>query len=239
MVMHISGTFDYTFIVADGSGSGSRRMEGTLREPPQGEWKRLIGHAPLLVTEEYHKEAWQLYSRLTLTPQDREATVRSFSFSVDRELTAMLRAGDALHISRTPCAGLGLSILRGGQLVAAAGAVSAVPLGPVISVRHPAELVRQAEAIFRQRDPEYHMRDFPAEIRVGSVTRIIHAGRPTIQEYEILVRHGFLWGMPGTDESISIERRRVCPDTAAHNTAQLLTTEARELRLADGRSVRG
>lgn len=222
MVMHISGTFDYAFIVPDGPRGGSRRIEGTLREPPQGVQDRLIGHAPLLHAEEYQREAWQLFSRITLTPRDRKATARSFSFSVDRELIAMLRSGDALHISRTPCAGLGLSVLRDGQLLAAAGAVSAVPLGPEVSVNYPGDLVRQAEAVFRMRDPGYHMSDSPVELRVGAVTRIVHGGRPTIGDYEILVRHGFLWGIPGTDESVSIERRRACPDTAAHHTAELL-----------------
>ena len=48
-------------------------------------------------------------------------------------------------------------------------------------------------------------------------------------DYEIFVRHGFLWGDPGTDESVSIELRRVCPDTAAHTTAQLLEQERQEL----------
>ena len=66
----------------------------------------------------------------------------------------MLRPGDALHISRTRCAGVGLSVLRESQLVAAAGAVSAVPLGAEVTVSHPGDLVRQAEAIFRVRDPD-------------------------------------------------------------------------------------
>jgi len=47
----------------------------------------------------------------------------------------MLRGSDVLHISWTHCAGLGLSILRDGE--PAAGAVTHVPLGPTVSVRHP------------------------------------------------------------------------------------------------------
>ena len=63
-MMHISGTFDYSFIVADGPCGGSRRMEGRLRERPAGEQERLIGHSPLLVAEEYRREPWQIFSRI-------------------------------------------------------------------------------------------------------------------------------------------------------------------------------
>jgi hypothetical protein len=115
------------------------------------------------------------------------------------------------------------------QLVAAAGAVSQVPLGSDVRVGHPRDLVQEAEAVFKVRDPEYEMPEYPIELRVGVVNRIIHSGRPTIGDYEIQVRHGFLLGIPGTNESVSIELRRVCPDTAAHTTAQLLEQEGQEL----------
>jgi hypothetical protein len=116
-----------------------------------------LGHAPLLQTVEYYREKWQLLCRITLTASEKKhAIASSFSFNVDRELIGMLRGDDVLNISRTHCAGLGLSILRDGELVAAAGAVMHVPLGPTVSVRYPRELVEEAEAIFRARDPEYH-----------------------------------------------------------------------------------
>jgi hypothetical protein len=225
MVMHISGTFDYTFIVPDDAPSGTRRMEGSLREPVHGGEGRLLGHAPLLVTEEYQREAWQLYSRLTLTPRDRKAKAQSFSFSVDRPLITTLRYGDALHISRTLCGGLGLSILRDGLLIAAAGAVSHVPLGSDVSVGTPSDLVREAERLFQTRDAEYHVRQSPVEVRIGNVSRIIDAGRPRIGPYEILVRHGSISGLPGTDECVSMERIGVCPDTAAHHSAELISRQ--------------
>src|SRR4051794_27333434 len=184
MMMHSSGTFDYTFIAADGPGSGTRRLEGTVRESRTRDDKRLLGHAPLLVTQEYQREDWQLYSLLTLTPRDQNATVQSFSFSVDRELIKMLREGDALHISRTPCAGLGLSVLRDGQLVAAAGAISDLPLGPDVSIGTPFDLVREAERIFQTREPEFQLRNCPVELRIGNVTRMIDVGRPKIGAYD-------------------------------------------------------
>src|SRR5262245_13917739 len=230
MVMHISGTFDYTFVVPGGSRSGARRMKGTHTVKLGLRDRRLLGRSAILEAVEYQKEAWQLYSRITLTAGNTwTATARSFAFSVDRSLIVMRLQDDVLNISRTACAGLGLSVLRDGRLVAAAGAVSAVPLGPDVSVRHTFDLVQRAEAVFRVRDPEYEMWDHPVELRVGNVTRILHLGRPTIGDYEILVRHGFIAGMPGTAESVSIELRRVCPDTAAHTSAQLMEQEGQEL----------
>jgi hypothetical protein len=208
-------------------------MHGGLREPIQGgDLERLLGHAPLLQAVEYNREKWQLLSQVTLSATEKKhAIASSFSFNVDRELIAMLRANDVMHISRTYCAGLGLSILRDGELVAAAGAVIDVPLGPTVSVRHPRQLIEQAEAIFRVRDPEYHMRNYPVELRVGDVLHILHEGLPTIGDYEILVRHGHIWGIPGTDECVSIERLKVCPSTAAHHSAQLMETEEHATRL--------
>ena len=232
MVMATCGTFDYKFVVPDGSFNGNRQMQGTLRVPIQGDQERLLGHAPLLQTVEYHRDQRQWLCRVTLTAGEKKhATASSFSFSVDRALVAMLRANDVLYIGRTHCAGLGLSILRDGELIAAAGAVTCVPLGPTVSVRYPHELIEEAEAIFRARDPDYDMRNYPVELRVDDVLHILHEGRPTMGDYEILVQHGRIWGIPGTDECVSIERRKVCPKRAAHNSAQLMETEEDATRL--------
>jgi hypothetical protein len=65
-------------------------------------------------------------------------------------------------------------------------------------------------------------RDHPIELSIAGDTRIMHSGRPTMGRYDVLIRHGFIMGMPGTDACVSIERRGVCPDTAAHTTAQVV-----------------
>ena len=67
MVMAKCGTFDYKFVVPDWSLGGTRQMQGMLREPIQGDQERLLGHAPLLQTVEYHREKRQLLCRVTLT----------------------------------------------------------------------------------------------------------------------------------------------------------------------------
>ena len=226
MAIAPAGTFDYVFVAPEQWQSESLRVRGALRTPPERDERRLVGHAPILETLEYQREAWQLYSRVTLRATDgRNATVASASFSIDRGLVRMLRPGDIVHITRTHCGGLGLSVLRDDHLLAAAGAITSVPLGADVSARSPSDLIQRVEAIFRTRDPEYYLRDRPIEVSVAGKTRILHSGRPTIGPYEIFVRHGFLWGMPGTAECASIERRGACPDTAAHTSAQLLDEE--------------
>jgi hypothetical protein len=154
MVMSVVGTFDYEFVVLAEEPSACRRIPGTCRENlDNGERGRLVGHAPLLETIECQREAWQLYARVTLRAARRtHATVASASFLVDRQLTSALRGGDRLHIIRTHVAGLGLSILRDGQLVAA-GDVTSVPLGRDVRARTPMDPVNAAEAIIRTRDP--------------------------------------------------------------------------------------
>jgi hypothetical protein len=198
-------------------------MRGSLRELPEAAPARLLGHAPILDAVEYQREAWQLYSRITLTAGEKlHATANSLSFSVDRELIAMLRENDSFHITRTPRGGLGLSVMRDGRLIAAAGAVSYVPLGPDVSVHTPGDLVAQAEKIFQARDRQYLMIPYPMEVTVEGATRIIHSGRLRMGPYELSVRHGVARGLPGVDASVSIERCGVCPDAAAFVSAGLL-----------------
>jgi len=214
------GTFDYVFKV---SAKPIGRMQGTIRKPVFLDGRRLVGHAPVLIAEEYERQPWQLYARITLVASDSRALASFVSFSVDRPLLRALREGDLLNLTRTGCGGLGLSILRDNYLVAAAGAITRVPLGADVSARSPHDLTQQAEAIFQTRDPKYRLHDYPVELTIQGETRILHIGRPQIGPYEVFMRHGFLRGLPGTNECVSIERRGVCPDTCAHTTAQLLT----------------
>jgi len=230
MVISTEGTCDYVFEIGGDLQNGGA-VSGRLRDRVSAGEKRLVGHTPRLTSVEYQREEWQLYARVTLTATDRgHAMVGEASFSVDRRFIRMLREGDLLYMSRTPCGGVGLSVIRGDELIAAAGAITQVPLGRGESARLPGDLIRQAEAVFRSRDPKYEMRSYPLEISLAGETRIMHSGRPRMGPYDVFVRHGFLSGMPGTDECASIERKGVCSDTAAHTTAQLLDEEGIDLR---------
>jgi hypothetical protein len=224
------GTFAYEFVVPDEPQGDSRRIKGVLHKRLGPGERRLLGEAPVLETIEYQREAWQLYARVVLTASDkRTASVASACFSVDRELMRMLRRGDVLNVSRTRCGGIGLSVLRNDHLVAAAGAIAHVPLGVGVSVHTPSDLVHQAEAVFQTRDPQYRSHEHPIEVSIGGETRIVHRGA-RIDPYELFIRHGFLPGMPGTDVCASIERRGVCPDTAAVTSAQLLEAEGLQMK---------
>ena len=69
-----------------------------------------------------------LLSRLTLRANGKDrATVATFSFCIDRSLLNAFCPGDTLHLVRTGCGGLGLSLIREGRLIVAIGAVNAVP----------------------------------------------------------------------------------------------------------------
>ena len=230
MTISIEGTFDYAFDIS--ADLRTARTKGRQSERARAAGKRLVGHAPILSAEDYQREPWQLRTRLTLTASDRgNALVREASFSVDRELVNMLRPGDELYLARTACGGLGLSVLRKGLLIAAAGSIVDVPLGSDVTARIPLDLIRSAEQSLRSRDPQYELSDYPVELTIAGETRILHRGRPRMGPYDVLVEHGFLPGMPGDDMRASIERRGVCPDTAAHTTAQLF--EEQGLQLVD------
>jgi hypothetical protein len=90
------------------------------------------------------------------------------------------------------------------------GAVGAVPLGSEISVKIPYELLEKAEAILRQRDPEFELDHHPIEICIGDRPKILYCGHLQMGGYHVWVDHGFLLGMPGTAESVSITLDEAC-----------------------------
>ena len=229
MAIGAEGRFAYSFVIAD-DGAIARPVPGTVYGRGQADVRRLVGHAPMLQAIDVERQPWQLYARLTLTASDQQPGVRSASLTVERGIVRVLRRGDVLYLTRTACGGIGLSILRQDQLVAAAGAITSVPLGLGVSARNPFDLVDQAEAVFRQRDRNYQLADRPIELEIAGESRILHNGRLQMGPYEVFVRHGSSLGLPGLDASASIELRGVCPDTAAHTTAQLLDEEPMELQ---------
>ena len=113
--------------------------------------------------------------------------------------------------------------------MAAAGAITSVPLGSDLIARHPRDLIEQVEGVFRTRDPHYKMRESPIELSAAGETRIVHQGRARIGPYDAFVIHGSITGLPGTDERACLERRGVSPETAALTTAQLVGVERMEI----------
>jgi hypothetical protein len=204
----------YTFQVADTPrGPLSGRMTEGVRES-------FLGPAPNLTWIEHTPEPWKLYARVTLTASAREdGNAANISFLVERGVLTMLRAGDVVHVAASPA--LALSILRDDILIAAAGAATTLarmPLGRDVTIRFPDPAVVRPEISPGAR---YRPEDFPArplEILIAGARYAMWHGRPTLGPYEVFVRRGIHDGEP----RMSIEMAKVCPQTAAHTSAQLM-----------------
>jgi hypothetical protein len=235
MVMPASGRFAYVAIVPERLGTGDFECRAELREPivrtgDDLRDSRLVGMTPLLrvldaglTPDPGPQRPWVVRSRITLAAAARPlATVAEVSFHVDRALTSSMRQGDEVHLARTGCGGLGLSVIRGGELVVAVGAVTAVPLGRGVQARTPMDLVARAEAVFRDLDPEFAFEERPIELSVRGACSILYRGRRTVEDYLFFVVHGFLDGIPGTNECAAISHEGRCPNVAAQASAMLM-----------------
>src|SRR6266513_315155 len=147
MIMAIppSSTFRYMTTVPQGGSQGCPwAMESRELFTPTGDSlgdNRLVGWKPLL----YISDAGP-----TPDPSPSRPSV--------------LRAGDVFHMAHTACCGLGFSAIRQGKLIFAVGEISAVPLGSGIRVRTPGDLIQEAQAVFRRRDPEFEFPELPIEV---------------------------------------------------------------------------
>ena len=232
------GTFDYVATVPERAGDGSLECQAQLRLPitltgDDHRDFRLVGHAPLLrvsdagITPDPGPDRPRVMrSRVTLTASSRQhSQIAAASFHVDDALFLNSQPGDVVHLARTPCGGLGLSILRADELIVAVGAVTSVPLGRSVRARTPGDLIERAEAIFRERAPEFEFTELPIEVTVNGSSLILYEGRPTLGGYRIFVDHGPSRGVPGTDESAALCLKGACPDSAANLSAVLLKSK--------------
>ena len=113
-------------------------------------------------------------------------------------------------------------MLRGDKLVVAIGAVTAVPLGEKVEAKLSWDVVRRAEAIFRERDPEFDLCDVPVEIAIGDHRRLFYGGRVRLEPYEVFVARAFCNTTDGTDECAALSLIGACPASAANCSALLL-----------------
>jgi hypothetical protein len=217
----------YTFRVGDTPrGPFSGRMT-------EGASECLLGAAPALTWAEHTPEPWKLYARVTLTASDG---AEGISFVIERGVLMMLRSGDDMHVAASPA--LALSVVRGGFLIAAAGAaatLSRMPLGRDVAIRFadPAVVRPEIAPGARYRPEDFPIR--PVEISIAGARRAMWHGRPTMGAYDVFVTRGIHGGEP----RISIEMATVCPQTSAHTSAQLMDRDGydileRRKRMADG-----
>jgi len=142
-----------------------------------------------------------------------DSAASAASFCVDQTLVEGLRAGDVVHLTRTPRGGLGLSVVRSGELLFAIGAVSAVPLGPHLNVAIRRD--RLARPLCDGRGP-----DLPWLHPIHFTCPGCLPGKP--RGYDIRVFYG-AWPAPhDVDECVVITRDDMRPKEAATVSALLL-----------------
>ena len=228
MIMLPCGTFDYVAVVPDSIVDGAFACTAESREfvPDTGDHfmdGRLVGLAPRLTVSDaslpertHGGQPEAMRSRVTLTARTRrQAQVAAASFYVSKRLTLRLEAGDVIHLARTHCAGLGLSVVRSGRLVAAAGAVTAVPLGDGVTAGRASDLMKGAIEVFRTRDPDFSFEEIAIEITVDGRSAVLFRGRRELGPFDTEVMNGFIQDTPGTDECAAIARRDACSLHAA------------------------
>src|SRR5215471_12268987 len=217
--------FDYVEEVPPGAHAALPWTARVYRDYPAGRAPTTdvplldVGAAPGVILENFDVRVGVPRTRVRfIATGGKDANFKEVSFVVDRDFAAMLVAGDRLFAAADGNMAFGVSVLRQDLLVGAVGAVHCVPLGRTVKVSVPEALVRQAEAVFRARDPEYRMREIPVEITTEAGTRLLHAGRPTLGRYEAFVVHGFIHG----SECMALTNLDTCPDCAATLTADVI-----------------
>jgi hypothetical protein len=234
-MMPPSGTFEYsTTVPEDGMNNFPWAMKSREDFKSTGDPlvdNRLVGWSPFLYIRDaglppdpgpscpaVHRSEIQL-----VATEKKDASCEAASYFLDKTLVGILRPGDVFHITRTSCGGVGVSAIRKGRLIFAVGEVTAVPLGSDVSVKIPHDLLSKAEAVFRQRDPEFEFANCPIETCIADSSRILSQGIVGMGGYHICVVHGYLVGEPGTPECVSISLDGVCNWVVARASAQLLS----------------
>jgi len=229
MVIAQSDAFDYTAVVPR---NGKTRASGWAVQH-NGATECLVGQSPTIRILDAGLPAGSAKStasgllprvprsQIALTATDRSSPATTASFYVDRELTEAMQPGDTMRIVRNHLGALAIAILRGEELVAAAGAVTSAALGNV-TARIPRQLVEAALDVFRLHDPDFAFREWPVEVEIGSSRAMLYTGRRDLGDYCVFVEHGMFTGDSAASECLSISRNGLVADTAAIASAQLI-----------------
>ena len=121
MAIHPSGTFSYVAVVPPIEKRHYVELRGRDRWDRRDPW--LVGPHPRIQVEP---------ELMSLAADDQaDASVWRYAFPVGDALLLAMEPGDHLHVARSSGGGVGLSLLRRGQLVVAIGAVSQIPIDPL------------------------------------------------------------------------------------------------------------
>ena len=231
MVMPPCATFDYVATVPSSWSCRQRNWSfgASLREQlvPRGDKKvdhRLVGYSPLV---ELSRGKVALHAARRCCAQ-----VVAAQFDVDDALMSVLRCQDRLHLVRAASGDLAVSVVRGGRLVLAFGALTQVRLGDHVSVRavrrHGVETERQ-ELGFTPRHAQrngWHLWDRPGavvEVYVDGDTRGLSVAESAeVMGHHVWVGRGVEGGCPGSLESMAVSNDSLCPRDVAVHSAQLV-----------------
>jgi hypothetical protein len=222
--------FDYVAVIPASGGKPDWRARSRDDGGQSTNERRLVGKSPHVRIESagVRKGGGQLSafcginrplvvaSRVVLTASDRtDATASAVSFHLDQDLVGALRTGDVINLTRSPRRGLGLSVIRGNELVVALGAVTAVPLADLKATVRRDQVVRSipfGAAI--DRSPWLH------PVQITTADRVPRKPKG----FTISVWYG-AWPPPqDADECVSIVRTGSCPKVAAFASTHLLAT---------------
>ena len=241
MTIPACGTFDYITVIPEGQILPNEqpwklRVRDESAADPSSR-AQLLGEAAVLnITDggpTPDPNPWRpAVSRalFTLKATTRNSTARSASFFVDQYLVRYLVPGDYLHVVRTAMGDLGVSLIRGYDLIFALGAVSSVSLGRDIHVRTPWDLIQEMAAIVRTRDPQFGLspisstfRELPVEISIRGCSRILYSGEFATEQYKVWVDHG---QVPGIDsarhEAVALWDKELCARATVIGSLQLI-----------------
>ena len=185
-MIHPSGTFEYEAeFTSDSFRESDVVVHGTLMKTM--DCNRLVGPSPMI-------RFWN--DRLVLVASEQaKASVRNTSFRIGNAVQLAASPGDRLYVVRTGCGGIGLSLLRDKQLILAIGAVTRVPLGNNVQVSNGSE---GNDGFFGSRDTwlEFQVGNEQLKLRDRTVA--------DVGNYQIYVESYWEYGVPGTDECVSM-----------------------------------
>lgn len=224
------GTFDYAGVIpADGMRSWELEDQSEACAVPDDTYeqfkKRLVGLRPTLSVTD---------GRLVLEAESRERAVSAAaSFELDPALLAVCLGGDHLYLSRTATADIGVSLLRGRELVFAVGAVTVMALGDMAELRNGPPWDAASGQWPRSNSGTWiDITVDGSRLRKGDTLQFGAFVVTVIRTFDFEV------SIPGEYECVAISRSGACSHDAAVRSAKLLTRYNAGLRMLSTFDVR-
>ena len=199
MVIERAGTFSYVAAVPALAGSPS---EIELRGKNSFRGACLVGPSPRIILRR---------NEIVIVADTRDdATAWKFTCWPGDAVFIAVRAGDRIHFGRGGTTDLGVSVMRGEELVVAFGCAHLVPIGDM-SV---------------QVDPGHAVIGFRSD---GNEVKLGERERGQVADFDLYVERLPEGGFPGKTECVAISRRALGLDVAAMRSAILLASSGQKI----------